>query len=216
MFPAGIGAAATSVKGLTGIMVFGATVSVEAIETYNLPWMESQTRFCGVTTPTTGFTNILAAATAEIVKTFADDVPPPAVVLVTVTFAVPVKCRSMAGIVAVIWVALTLEDVSAAPFQRTIEPFLKFEPYKVKLTAELPAGTLEGAMAVSEGMSGGGPLPVLLLPGEFPLPQDAVRRIVPARPAVAKECHTRCNPILDFIERYSVHPRMFTETEILL
>src|SRR5882762_5825369 len=46
LFPAGIGAAATSVKGLTGIMVFGATISVEANETYNLPWMESQTRFC--------------------------------------------------------------------------------------------------------------------------------------------------------------------------
>jgi hypothetical protein len=92
------------------------------------------------------------------------------------------------------------------PPSRLIALFLKFEPCRVRPTAELSAVALVGEMAVSEGISGGGcaPPPPVPPPPEFPAPQDAIRRIVPAKPTVAAEFHTRCNVILVFIETNSV------------
>src|SRR5258707_15363264 len=61
--------------------------------------------------------------------------------------------------VAVISVVLTQEDESAAPFHCTGAPFSKFEPNKTKLTANVPAVVLEGAIAVSAGITCGVSIP---------------------------------------------------------
>jgi hypothetical protein len=87
------------------------------------------------------------------VNVAAADVPPPGLGLATVTFAFPTEVTSVAGMVAVISVALTHEDDSAAPFHSTVALFSKFEPYSTKLTAEAPAVVLEGAIAASVGVS---------------------------------------------------------------
>jgi hypothetical protein len=73
--------------------------------------------------------------------------------LVTVTFALPAETKLLAGIVAVIWVALTHEDESVAPFHCTVAPFLKFDPERTRLRAEPPTGAMEGAIVVRVGIS---------------------------------------------------------------
>lgn len=88
-----------------------------------------------------------------IVKVWAAEVAPRGSGLATVTFALPVETKLLAGMVAVIWVALTHEDESAAPFHCTVAPFLKLEPERTKLRAEWPTGALEGAIAVRVGIS---------------------------------------------------------------
>jgi len=108
---------------------------------------------CAVVIPGTDLTQVVATGSALIVKVCAADVPPAEPGLATVTRALPVATRSLAGIVAVICVAFTHEDESEVPFHCAVAPFSKFEPNRTKLTAEPPTGALEGAMAVSAGVS---------------------------------------------------------------
>jgi hypothetical protein len=59
--------------------------------------------------------------------------------LVTVTEPVPAEARSVAGIVAVREVLLTNVEVSAEPFQFTVDAAMKFEPVSVMVVAADPA-----------------------------------------------------------------------------
>src|SRR6266513_4698625 len=108
---------------------------------------------CAVVIPGTDLTQVVAAGAAVIVKVLAAEVPPVGLGLVTVTFALPVATKLLAGMVAVIWFALTQEDESVVPFHCTVAPFSKFEPKRTKLRVKPPAGALEGAIAVSVGIS---------------------------------------------------------------
>lgn len=92
-----------------------------------------------------------AGAAALIVKVTALDVPPPGVGLKTVTLAVPAEAMSEAGIAAVSCVALTKVVVRALPFQRTVEPLMKFDPLTVNVKAAPPAVAEVGLMVVIAG-----------------------------------------------------------------
>jgi hypothetical protein len=120
---------------------------------------------CAVVIPGTDLTQVVEGGAALIVKVWAAEVPPPGLGLVTVTFALPAETKLLAGVVAVIWVALTHEDESVVPFHCTVAPFSKFEPESTKLRAAAPMGALEGAMPVRIGIlwggGGGGTLPPL-------------------------------------------------------
>src|SRR6266850_2106302 len=72
---------------------------------------------------------------AEIVNVWALDVSPPGAGLNTVTDAVPAVARSVVGMDAVTWDAETNIVVRSAPFQRTIDPLMKFVPFTVNVNA---------------------------------------------------------------------------------
>src|SRR6266436_634172 len=72
------------------------------------------------------------------VKVLAELVPPPGVGLVTVTFTLPAVATSLAGIAAVIWVALTNVVGSALPLKLTTEVETKFVPAIVIASAAPP------------------------------------------------------------------------------
>jgi hypothetical protein len=109
--------------------------------------------FFAVVIPATDLTHVVAAGAATIAKVCAAEVPPPGLGLVTVTFALPTEAMSLAGMLAVISVALTHEDISVVPFHSTVAPFSKFEPFKTRLRATLPATALEGAIDARAGIS---------------------------------------------------------------
>jgi hypothetical protein len=86
-----------------------------------------------------------------MVKVIVPDVPPPGVGLKTVTEALPAVAMSLAGIVAVNWVALTKAVKRLAPFQRTTELEVKFVPVAVKVNPSAPAAPVLGEMDVRDG-----------------------------------------------------------------
>lgn len=88
-----------------------------------------------------------------IVKVCAAEVPPPKVGLNTVTEAVPAVATSVAGIIAVIWVAETKEVALSDPFQRTVEEASKPEPLAVRVNCELPAVVEVGEIEVKTGVA---------------------------------------------------------------
>jgi hypothetical protein len=132
--------------------------------------------FCAVVIPGTDLTQVVAVGAATMVNVCGAEVPPVGPGLITVTAALPTEAISVVGMVAIIWLALTHEDESGAPFQLTFAPFSKFEPYRAKLTPEDPTTALEGEMADNVGVScsGGGWLLPLLPP---PPPQAASRKV---------------------------------------
>jgi hypothetical protein len=77
--------------------------------------------------------------------------------------------------VAVIVVALTHVDVSVVLFHWTSASFSKLEPYKTRLTPEVPAAALEGAIAVRAGAFAfpPPPPPPSVLPPVFDPPPQA-------------------------------------------
>jgi hypothetical protein len=86
-----------------------------------------------------------------IVKFMALEVPPPGVGVKTVTAAVPAAAMSLAGMAAVNCEALPKVVGRFAPFQRTTEPFTKFEPLTASVKPDPPAVAEDGAMPVSMG-----------------------------------------------------------------
>ena len=69
----------------------------------------------------------------------------------TVTWAVPVATRSLAGMLAVSRVALTKVVVRLLPFHCTTEAGTKLAPVTVSVKAGPPSWTLLGASDESEG-----------------------------------------------------------------
>jgi hypothetical protein len=84
------------------------------------------------------------------------DVPPPGVGVNTVTCAVPGVAISLAGIVALSWLAETEVVVRSAPFQRTMEPSTRFVPLTSSVNAPPPDATAEGLRLVIPGIGFGG------------------------------------------------------------
>ena len=91
------------------------------------------------------------AGADEMASDRAADVPPPGAGFNTVTCAVPAVATSAAAMDAVRRVALTKLVLRLAPFQRTVEPAMKFEPSTVRVKPALPAVALAGAIEDSSG-----------------------------------------------------------------
>src|SRR5712691_10324116 len=83
--------------------------------------------------------------TAVMVKATAAEVPPPGVGVNTVIGAEPAVVRSLAGMLAVSWVALTKVVVRVPPFHCTTEAGMKLEPVSVRVTGPAPCSALLGA-----------------------------------------------------------------------
>ena len=73
------------------------------------------------------------------VRTWALDVPPPGVPLVTVILKVPLVVRSDARMEAVSWVVETKVVVRASPAKLTTEVGIKFVPFTVNVKVASPA-----------------------------------------------------------------------------
>src|SRR3989442_1687375 len=86
------------------------------------------------------------------VKAAGVDVPPPGEGLKTVRLTEPPVSRSVAGMLALSWVALTRAVVRELPFQRTTELATKLEPVTVSVNAAPPAVALFGLREVIEGV----------------------------------------------------------------
>ena len=82
----------------------------------------------------------------------ADVVPPPGIGLFTVTLRVPLCAKSLAGRVAVSNVELERVVERELPLTKTLELVLKFVPVTVRVTAALPADTVEGERLLAPGI----------------------------------------------------------------
>ena len=78
-------------------------------------------------------------------------VPPPGLGLKTVIVPMPDVCKSVAVIVMVIVVLLPITVTRFDPFQRAIEPALKFVPVNTISSAALPAGDVVGSIEIKFG-----------------------------------------------------------------
>src|SRR5437762_293802 len=115
-------------------------------------------------------------------KVTAADVPPPGPGVVTVTFTMAAASRSVDGIAAVSWVALTNVVVRAAPFHCTVLPLTKPVPVTVSVNAALLISALLGLRPVSVGA---GLFTVSVCAAEVPPPGAGVRTVTLAVPAAA-------------------------------
>lgn len=88
-----------------------------------------------------------------MVKAREFEVPPPGVK--TVIAAFPPAPMLLAGIWAVSWPLLTNVVVWVLPFHCTTETGAKFEPFTVKVNAELPTMALPGESVVTLGVNAG-------------------------------------------------------------
>src|SRR5204863_9190581 len=111
------------------------------------------------------------------------DVPPPGAAVVTVTLAMPAAARSVAGIAAVSWVALTKVVVRVAPFHLTVLPLTKPVPATVSVKAGPPTRALLGVRPVSVGA---GLFTVNVCAAEVPPPGAGVTTVTCGVPAVAR------------------------------
>ena len=99
--------------------------------------------------PGTGF---CGGPTELMVKVCVDEVPPPGAGLKTMTAAVPVEARALAGISVLSVEPLTNVVVPiTAPFQRTVELEMKLDPVSVSVTAGLPTVAELGEMLDKPG-----------------------------------------------------------------
>jgi hypothetical protein len=78
-------------------------------------------------------------------------IPPPGAGLETATVAAPAVATNVEAIEAVSCVALTKVVAIAVPFHKMLEPFIKFEPFTVKVNAAAPAVIDAGEMLVKLG-----------------------------------------------------------------
>ena len=115
----------------------------------------------------------------------APEVPPPGVGLNTVTEAVPEAARSLAGILAVSWVALTKVVVRLPPFHRTVEVGTKPLPVTVRVKAGPP---LTAPLGESDVRTGAGFEAVIVnaTAPEVPPPGVGVNTVTEAEPAVRR------------------------------
>jgi len=79
------------------------------------------------------------------------EVPPPGAGFVTVMLDVPAVVKSLAGMEAVTWVALTKLVVRGEPLKFTIESVTKLVPFTVNVKAASPTFLLVGEMLVVVG-----------------------------------------------------------------
>ena len=79
------------------------------------------------------------------------EVPPPGAEFVTVMLNVPAVVKSLAGMEAVTWVALTKLVVRGEPLKFTIESVTKLVPFTVNVKAASPTFLLVGEMLVVVG-----------------------------------------------------------------
>src|SRR5712691_8777609 len=126
----------------------------------------------------TGLRDVMMKATAA-------EVPPPGVVVYTVTGAEPAVVRSLAGMLAVSWVALTKVVVRVLPFHRTTEAGMKLEPVTVRVTGPPPCSALLGESDPSVG-TGLRAVMVKATAAEVPPPGVMVYTVTRAKPAVVR------------------------------
>src|SRR5207249_3071331 len=112
----------------------------------------------------------------------AADVPPPGAAVVTVTLAMAATARSVAGIAAVSWVALTNVVVRVAPFHLTVLPLTKLLPVTVSVKAAPPVVALAGDSVVNVGV---GLVMVNVCAAEVPPPGAGVMTVTGTVAAVA-------------------------------
>ena len=134
---------------------------------------------------------------ATIANAVCPDVPPPGVIVNTLTCAVPTARKSTAGTVAVNCDALTYavgsELVTLLAFTHcTVEQGRRFDPFTVKLSAGLPAAAdvcdsdaTVGATSEPDGVES-----VKGLDAEVPIELVTVTAVVPGKPATAGEITT--------------------------
>src|SRR5216117_1711707 len=121
---------------------------------------------------------------AVTLKLTALEVPPPGEGLKTVTEALPALEMSLAGIEAVIWVALTNAVVRFPPFQRTTDAATKPLPLTVRTNAGPPASADVGLMLLTLGAGFTGMMvkPAAL---EVPPPGEGLKTVTEAEPPLA-------------------------------
>ena len=122
---------------------------------------------------------------AVTMKDRALEVPPPGAGVTTVTWAVPAATRSLAGMAALSWVALTNVVVRLLPFQRTVEADTKPLPVTVRVKAGPPCKAVLGASVESTGTG----LPAVIVKDralEVPPPGAGVNTVTCAVPAAAR------------------------------
>src|SRR5713101_6566305 len=95
---------------------------------------------------------VTVSAVLMMLKARALEVPPPGAGVKTVTCGVPAVTRSVAGMLAVSWVALTNVVVRLPPFHCTTDAGTKPLPVTVRVKAGSPAERVVGEMLVSVGV----------------------------------------------------------------
>jgi hypothetical protein len=119
-----------------------------------------------------------------IVKVAEVLVPPPGVGLKTVIKGVPAATRSVAGMLAVTWVALTNVVERGLLLNLTSELSLKFEPLTVKVKAAAPTALLVGEILLNVG---GGLLTVKVAAEALvPPPGVGLKTVIEGVPAVRR------------------------------
>src|SRR2546425_1184541 len=116
------------------------------------------------------------------VKAAGVDVPPPGEGLKTVRLTEPPVSRSVAGMLALSWVALTRAVVRELPFQRTTELATKLEPVTVSVNAAPPTAALVGE---SERRAGTGLVTLKLSAPERPPPGAGLKTVTSVVPGNA-------------------------------
>lgn len=113
-------------------------------------------------------------------KVSAVEAPPPGPGLNTVTRADPAEAMSAIVMVARSWLLPMKVVVRLEPFQRTTEPFRKFDPTTTRVKAASPAIALEGDIEESAGT---GLLMVKMTAFEVPPPGVGLNTVTCAVPA---------------------------------
>lgn len=104
--------------------------------------------------PTTAPGGLVLASTGTgllVVNVAPDETPPPGAGLNTVTVAVPPAAMSEARIAAVNCAPVTKVVERSAPFQRTMAPETKLDPFTVSVKPAPPAKPVVGAIELSTG-----------------------------------------------------------------
>jgi hypothetical protein len=128
------------------------------------------------------------ALEAAIVNASELEAPPPGEGLETETFAVPAEAISEEPIEAVRAAEETKDVVRAAPFQSTVAPLTKFEPFTVREKAAPPAAAELGESEASDGtgFGGGAGAAIVKTSGfEVPPPGEGLETATLAAPAEA-------------------------------
>src|SRR5262249_57313345 len=122
---------------------------------------------------------------AVMVKVRASEAPPPGAGLSTVMGAEPAVVRSLAGMLAVSWVALTKVVARGLPFHCTTDAAMKLVPVTVRVKPGPPWKALLGASAVSAG-TGLTAVMVKVRAFETPPPGAGLSTVMGAEPAIGR------------------------------
>src|SRR4051812_12792803 len=101
-----------------------------------------------------------------MVKSAVGEVPPPGAGLNTVTFAVPVLAMSAGSTLAVSCVPLMNVVDRSEPFQRTVAPLTKLDPFTVIVKPGLAAPMDDGERPLIRGAPLGAPVTLNIDAGE--------------------------------------------------